>query len=239
MTPEPSPGGVHLRVEGGVGWITIERAPAHPEELSSLDAALDACRADRSVRVLVVRGSAPGALDGKGLGPRGDVARHGQDVLHGLATSGRPSLAVLEGTVTGCGLELALACHARIAASDATLGFPEARSGALPAMGGLARLPRLVGPGRALDLLLGGGCVSARRAELLGLVDEVAKPEAVAALARERALAWAAVPEAALRGVAEAVTWSADLAIDDALRLESGLDAHRSEAGGGHRGEEA
>ena len=144
--------------------------------LDSLGAAVARVAARDDVRVVVVRGAGgtfcAGADIADWVGTPGPVAaelsRLGRDVFAALAALPVPSLAVLEGSAIGGGLELALACDLRVAADDAVLGLPETRLGNLPSWGGLARLTALAGLGVTRQLLLGGELVSgARAAELL------------------------------------------------------------------------
>lgn len=105
------------------------------------------------------------------------------DAFGRVASLPMPTIAAIGGFALGGGLELALACTFRVAATGATLGLPEARLGILPGAGGTQRLPRLIGRTRALRLLLTGESVNAERAHRMGLVDEVADDPVVAALA--------------------------------------------------------
>lgn len=102
-------------------------------------------------------------------------------VFDGLETMEKPVLAAVEGTCVGGGLELALACDVRIAAPDATLGFPEHNIGLIPGLGGCSRLVHLVGPGRAKDLVFSKSLFDGERALDIGVVERVAEEPAVAA----------------------------------------------------------
>lgn len=102
-------------------------------------------------------------------------------VFDGLETLEKPVIAAIEGTCVGGGLELALACDVRVAAPDATLGFPEHTIGLLPGLGGCSRFVQLVGPGVAKDLIFRGALVEGSRAQELGFVEQVtADPEGAA-----------------------------------------------------------
>lgn len=96
-------------------------------------------------------------------------------VFSGLEELEKPVLAAIEGTCVGGGLELALACDVRIAAPDATLGFPEHNIGLIPGLGGCSRFVQLVGPGTALDLIYTGELIDGDRAKEIGLVERVAE----------------------------------------------------------------
>jgi len=159
------------------------------------------------------------------LDPRGaeDISRFGQRVLAALERSPKPVIAAINGYAFGGGCELALACHMRLASENAVLGLPEVSLGIIPGYGGTQRLPRLIGSGRALELMLSGGRVKADEAFRLGLVNRVV-PQAqlldqsiqlAEQILRNGPLAVAAVLEAVHRGL--------QLPLDDGLRLESGL----------------
>lgn len=119
-----------------------------------------------------------------------ELSRIGQSALRRVAECRVPVVAGIAGACLGGGLEIALSCHGRIASTDdkTKLGLPEVQLGILPGMGGTVRLPRLVGLSTALDLLLTGKQLSAKKALRVGLVDEVVPPDLVSRVARERAL---------------------------------------------------
>lgn len=102
------------------------------------------------------------------------TSRYGQDIFRLLETIGKPSVAAINGFALGAGLELAMCCTIRIASPNAKLGQPEVKLGIVPGYGATQRLPRLVGRGRALDLLLSGEPIDAAEAHRIGLVNAVA-----------------------------------------------------------------
>ena len=104
--------------------------------------------------------------------PNGPAA-HGQAVLDLIENLGKPVIAAINGFALGGGCETAMACTIRIAVERAKFGQPEVKLGLLPGGGGTQRLPRLVGKGRALQLILSGGMISAQEAYRIGLVNEV------------------------------------------------------------------
>ena len=111
------------------------------------------------------------------------VARRGQEVLGTIERTGKPVIAAIGGYALGGGLELALACHLRVASPKAKLGLPEVKLGVIPGYGGTQRLPRLIGRGRALRMILTGDPVGSEEALAAGLVDAVHE-DAVAGAAR-------------------------------------------------------
>ncbi|MDQ3746321.1 MAG: enoyl-CoA hydratase-related protein, partial [Acidobacteriota bacterium] len=137
-----------------------------------------------------------------------------------------PVIAAVNGLALGGGCELALACHLRVAASDAHFSLPETRLGAVPAYGGTRRLAHAVGRGRALAAMLAGEEIGADEALRLGLVNRVAAPERL--LDEAEALARAVIDTSAplaVRACLEAVTRGARLSFDEALKLEAELFA--------------
>ena len=151
-------------------------------------------------------------------------AERGQAVFDAIELCGTPVVAAVEGAAAGGGCELALACHLRVAATNARFSLPEARLGVVPAYGGTARLARAVGSGRALAAMLACDEINADEALRLGLVNRVVEPARLIdeAEALARAITEAAAP-LAVRACLEAVTRGARLPFDDALKLEAEL----------------
>ncbi len=187
----------------GIAWLVFD-APG--EKVNVLSAAvleelnrhLDDLAKRTDVRAVGIRSGKPGtfiagadvaeiaAIETTAAGV--DAARRGQEILDTFSHLGKPTLAAIDGPCLGGGLELALACHFRIAgnASATRLGLPEVKLGIIPGFGGTQRLPRLIGFTKALDLVLTGKTIDAARAERIGLVDE-AVPSAIL---KSRAEAW-------------------------------------------------
>lgn len=193
---------LRLESEGGIATLTLNR----PDALNAWNQAMrdemrDAVRAlteDDALRVLVITGAGRAFSAGedvrgmKGLsdlGTRGfrRVARAIHNVFDDIEAIEVPVIAALNGVAAGGGLELALSCDFRIAASGAKFGFPENNVGLIPGSGGCSRLVKLVGLARAKRLVMTGEMVSAERALELGLVEEVVAPGEL--MARARALA--------------------------------------------------
>jgi enoyl-CoA hydratase/carnithine racemase len=151
--------------------------------MEQLDAALDTLAADRDVRAVVVAGAGERAFcagsDVKEFeGLAGRVAQgkllYEKYVYRKLAELPVPTIAAIEGDALGGGLELALCCDLRVAGERARLGMPEVRLGVMPGSGGTQRLPAVVGPARAKELILVGELIDAQRSEQIGLVNQVA-----------------------------------------------------------------
>ena len=135
----------------------------------------------------------------------------------------QPMIAAIRGYALGGGLELALACDIRIAAEDAQLGLTEISLAIIPGGGGTQRLPRLVGRGKALEMILTGARIGAPEALRIGLVERVVPPGEVLAAAQELARALAARAPVALRYAKEAVVKGLELPLAEGLRLENDL----------------
>jgi enoyl-CoA hydratase len=178
----------NVRVEknGMVATVTLDR----PKVLNALNAAtfaelssvFDELEKDAAVRVVLLTGAGERAFaagadirelamaeDGAGKA----FALRGQAVFRKIETLSKPVIACVRGFALGGGCELAMACTLRIAGDDAKFGQPEVKLGVVPGYGGSQRLPRLVGRGAALKLLLTGAIIDAREALRIGLVDEV------------------------------------------------------------------
>jgi enoyl-CoA hydratase len=135
----------------------------------------------------------------------------------------KPTVAAINGYALGGGLEMALACDIRIAAEGAQLGLTEVRRGQIPGSGGTQRLPRLIGRGPAMELLLTGAMIDAEQAQRLGIVSRVVPRADLAATAEELARTIAARAPIAVRYVKEAVNKGMDLSLAQGLQLEADL----------------
>ncbi len=219
---------------GAVRQIALNR----PDKLNALNraaleallSAFDAAAADDAVRAVVLRGMGEkafvaGADIGEltALSPVQALAfsRLGQQLMLRIEHLGKPVIALLQGFALGGGLELAMACHLRIAGEKAKLGLPEIKLGLLPGFGGTQRLLRLVGRAAALELTLGGEPIDATRAERLGLVNRVVARDAlegeVSALAQRLANA---APHA-LRAILHSIIVGGECGLQQGLDYES------------------
>jgi enoyl-CoA hydratase len=152
-----------------------------------------------------------------------EISRLGQRVFDRLEQAPKPVIAAVNGYAFGGGCELALACHVRLAADHAVLGLPEVSLGIIPGYGGTQRLPRLVGSGRALELILTGRRVKADEAERIGLVNRVVPRAELLAEAEALALAMLKNGPLAVAAALEAVQRGLQLGLPDGQRVESGL----------------
>jgi enoyl-CoA hydratase len=184
-------------VQDGAALVTVNR----PEKLNPLDIdtinALEACfqdiAADTAVKAVILTGAGEkafvaGADINQLAGLTGIAGRdwglRGQQVFSKIQNLAKPVVAAINGYALGGGLELAMACHIRVASENAKLGQPEVKLGIVPGYGGTQRLPRLVGKGRALEMILTGDPVTAEEAYRIGLVNHVVPPQELLPTAR-------------------------------------------------------
>jgi enoyl-CoA hydratase/carnithine racemase len=146
-----------------------------------------------------------------------------QTAADAVAGISRPALAALNGDALGQGLELALACDLRIASDQARLGLPQISQGAIPLDGGTQRLPRLVGKGKALEMVLTGEIITAQEALEIGLVNKVVAPANLIFEVETMGKTIASKAPLALRYCKEAVNKGLDLTLEQGLRLEADL----------------
>ncbi|HKA34323.1 MAG TPA: enoyl-CoA hydratase-related protein [Candidatus Binatia bacterium] len=175
----------------GVAWLTFDRPQAlnalNPETLYELEAVLDRVKTDDAVKGLIITGAGDAFSAGADIRYLSrstpievrDFARLAVAVNHKIETLGKVVVAAINGYALGGGLELAEACMLRVAVRGAMLGHPEVRIGAVAGFGGTTRLPRLIGKGRAAELLLTGRLVTANEALSLGLVNQVVETDAL------------------------------------------------------------
>ena len=220
---------VRLEVEDGVGTIRLDRPPmnAIDEDLTRdlLAAALEAGRRD-DVRAVVLYGGervfAAGADIKMMAGMRPNEVRpmiQGlQETFNTVEDIPRVVVAAITGYALGGGCELAMCADLRVAAPDAKLGQPEISLGIIPGAGGTQRMPRLIGPARAKDLIYSGRMVGAEEARELGLVDEVADDPLKKA--REIAGRYASGPTVALRAAKASINWGGRTDLRTGLAIE-------------------
>jgi enoyl-CoA hydratase len=237
MTETPTPPFEFLRLEisDRIATVTIDRS----EKLNALNAQLIG-ELDRmftelgqrpQVGAIILTGAGRAFVAGADIAevaaaaetPEGlqATSRFGTDVFTRIERSGKPVIAAVNGFALGGGCELALACHMRIASTAARFGLPETKLGLIPGYGGTQRLPRLIGMGRALQLILTGEMVDGTAAAAIGLANAVHPPEALMDAARSVAKEVVKNGPLALAHAITAVTQGFDLPLDDALAVES------------------
>jgi len=185
-TAAPALENVLYEKKDGIAYVTLNR----PKVLNALSqrtwqdlrAAFEDARDDATVRGVILTGAGDKAfIAGADIGEIAHItavdaeqsSRYGQDVLTLIETLGKPVIAAVNGFALGGGCETAMACTIRVASEHARFGQPEVSLGIIPGGGGTQRLPRLVGKGRALQLILSGAMITAQEAYRIGLVNEV------------------------------------------------------------------
>jgi enoyl-CoA hydratase len=223
-------------VRDGIGFVTVNR-PAKRNALDArtideLDRVFSEHAEETAVRGVVLTGAGEKAFvagaDVEALARlSADEARalseHGQRVFDRTEWLGKPVVAAVNGFALGGGCELALACHVRVASESASFGTPEVSLGLICGYGGTQRLPRLVGKGRALELLLTGRRVDAGEALRIGLVNRVVGAAVLLAEAEALVRAMTANAPLALRATLEAVNGGLDRPLGEAQEGEAGL----------------
>ena len=221
-------------VADGIARITVNR----PDKLNALNGSVvrelgDAAgRVEREagIRGVIVTGAGGKAFvagaDISEIAEQGPVeglarAREGQRVFRRLERCGKPVVAAVNGFALGGGCELALACHLRVAAEHAKFGQPEVKLGIGPGYGGTVRLPRLVGRGRALELLLTGRMIDAAEAYRIGLVNQISPADRLLSECEVLLRSILENGPLAVRACLEAVDAGLGMTVDDALEFEA------------------
>ncbi|HSJ25511.1 MAG TPA: enoyl-CoA hydratase-related protein [Longimicrobiales bacterium] len=224
------------REDDGLAVITVNRPDKlnalNADTVKQLDAVVREVRDDDTIRAVILTGAGEKAFvagadiaELSKMGPIDgvQVSRAGQDTFRELERLPKPVIAAVNGFALGGGLELAMACHIRVASAKAKFGLPEVKLGIIPGYGGTVRLPRLVGRGRATELMLTGDMIDAAEAYRIGLVNRVEEPDALMGAARDMARKMAANGPVAIAMALEAVDRGMSTTLDDAQILESRL----------------
>lgn len=227
---------IAVTYDSHVAIVTVNR----PEKLNALNAimkeelrtAFNALKVNPGVDVVVLTGAGEKAfVAGTDIGELTeldavsgrDFALRGQSVFHGIEQLGKPVIAAVNGYALGGGCELALACHIRLASERAKFGQPEVNLGIIPGYGGTQRLSRVVGIGRAMEMILTGNQVDAAEALRIGLVSKVFAPAELMPRAIAMGQHIAGVGQVAIRAAVEAVLASGQLPLVDGLKKEAEL----------------
>jgi enoyl-CoA hydratase len=226
---------IRLEKRPPLAVVTLDRPKAlnalNAQTLGELESVIEDLAADTSVRVVLLAGAGDRAFaagaDIRELAaiPAGEgraFALRGQCVFRRIETLGKPVIACIQGFALGGGCELAMACTLRLAADDARLGQPEVKLGIIAGYGGTQRLPRLVGRGAALKMLLSGAMIDAAEALRIGLVDEVVPAADLMTRAEALARAIAANAPLAITETLRAVDEGLSLPLELALLREAG-----------------
>ena len=202
------------------------------ETLQELEQAFDALASDDAVRAVIVTGAGDKAfVAGADINELAEesattghlAAQRGQETFRKIEALGKPVVAAINGFALGGGLELALACHLRVASENAKLGLPEVTLGVIPGYGGSQRLARLVGRGRALELILTGAHIDASEAHRIGLVNRVVPKTELLSETEKLVRKIIANGPLALRHALIAVDQGLDVAQEQGMLLEATL----------------
>jgi enoyl-CoA hydratase/carnithine racemase len=225
-----------LEKKNSIAYVTINRPKVlNALSLATMDelgAAFDEIKSDPAVRVAILNGAGEKAFvagaDISELAKQEPVsgkefAHRGQAVLNQIENLGKPVIACINGFALGGGCELALACTMRLASDNAKLGQPEVKLGILPGYGGSQRLPRLVGKGLAMQIILAGEMITAQEAHRIGLVNEVTT--AAELIPRAEAIAAKIIANAplAVQYSIEAINKGTEMPLAEGLYLEATL----------------
>jgi len=227
---------IRIERDGDVGLLFVDRQEKlnalNPEVVEELGQAFSSLVEDDDIGGIVVTGAGEKAfVAGADIGVLAEmdplsgeeVSRQGQEIFRAIERSPKPVVAAVGGYALGGGCELALACHLRVASENAVFGLPEVGLGIIPGYGGTVRLTRLVGLGRALELILTGEKIGAQEAEVMGLVNAVVPREELLEKAKKLTGAIAANGPVAVRMALASVYRALDTGTEEALAFEASL----------------
>ena len=219
----------------GIARITINRPDKlnalNGQVIAELDDAAGRVERESAIRAVLLTGAGTKAFvagaDISEIGSQGAMdgqarALAGQRMMRRLERCGKPVVAAVNGFALGGGCELAMACHLRVASETARFGQPEVKLGIGPGYGGTVRLPRLVGRGRALELLLTGAMIDAQEAWRIGLVNRVVPADRLLHESEQLLRTILENGPLAVHACLELVDAGLEMTVDEALRLEAG-----------------
>lgn len=227
---------VRTEIRDGILILSVDR----PKVLNALNAqtveeihrVFSEARTDDQVRAVIVTGGGEKAfVAGADIGELAqknpitgkETSERGQLVLSRIERFPKPVIAAINGFALGGGCELALACHIRIASEKAQIGLPEVTLGIIPGYGGTQRMVRLLGKGKALELVCTGDRISAAEAERIGLVNKVVAADQLMPAAEEMARKIASRSPVAVRAAIEAINVGSDMSFEEGQFLEATL----------------
>jgi len=224
---------VQLKKEPPLGWIYLNR----PDKLNAINEqlmkdlrqAVDELVADDQIRVIIITGLGKAFCAGADISQfktlngltAWEFAKKGRELMDYIENLPKPTIAMINGYALGGGLELAMACDIRIAAEEAQVGLPEITLGIYPGFGGTQRLIRLIGKGKAMEMMMTGDRIPAREAERLGLVNKVVPLTELEKETRNFAIKLAEKPPVALKLVKLLVNQGLDIPILAGVNMES------------------
>jgi enoyl-CoA hydratase len=228
-----------FKKEAQIGFVTVNRPEVYNalnhELLTELGEVISQIRKDSDVGAVILTGAGDKAfVSGADINELSamnssisgfDTSREHQSVLDQLEKLGKPSIAAINGFCLGGGLELAMACTLRIASEKAKLGLPELGLGIIPGYGGTQRLTRLVGRGKAAEMILTAKPIDAQEAFRVGLVNRVVPSGEVILRAKELAESILKNGSTAIRLTMDLIVRGMDMSLDNSLAFESALSA--------------
>jgi len=225
-----------FELEQGIATITLNRPNVlnalNQALLEELSACLDRVEHEAEIRAVVLTGAGEKAfVAGADIGELSKLdaaqgqalAERGQQLFRRLENLGKPVLAAVNGFALGGGCELALACSFRLCSNNASFGLPEVSLGLIPGYGGTQRLPRLVGKGLAMEMILSGERIDSARALACGLVNHVCSPAELLPTARALAARILTRSPFAVRQAMRAIHSGLDMSLDQGLAVEANL----------------
>ena len=227
-----------LERKNAIAYVTVNRPKVlnalNMATMEELRAAFHDIKNDPAVRVVILTGAGEKAfIAGADIGELAEqdavsgkeYTHRGQNVLNLIENLGKPVIACINGFALGGGCEIAMACTMRLASENAKLGQPEVKLGIIPGYGGTQRLPRLVGKGIAMQMVLAGEMIAAQEAHRIGLVNEVVPPAEL--IPRAQAIAAKIIANAplAVQYAMEAVNKGMEMTLNEGLYLEALLFA--------------
>ncbi len=220
----------------GITLVTVNRPKAlnclNWKTLGELENALKRAQKDRHTKVVMITGTGEKAfIAGADINELAlvnpttgrKIAQKGQAIFSFVENLGKPIIAVINGYCLGGGLELALACTMRIASTNAQIGLPEIGLGIIPGNGGTQRLSKLIGKGRALEMILSAESIDAKEAYRIGLVNKIFPKGSLLGEAKRFAQRFARKSALALRLAIQVVNQGSDLPLEKGLKLEASL----------------
>jgi 3-hydroxypropionyl-coenzyme A dehydratase len=224
---------IQVKLEPPIAWVYLNRPDRlnaiNEKMIDELRQALTDLENNQDVRVIVITGTGKAFCAGADITQFTQLngytawrfAKKGRGLMDFIESLSKPTIAMINGYALGGGLEIALACDIRIAAEEAQLGLPEINLGIYPGFGGTQRLVRVVGKGRAMELMLTGDRIPAKEAERIGLVNKVVPLAELEKATRELAMKLAKKPPVSIAIIKLMVNKGAEAAQDIGLEMES------------------
>jgi enoyl-CoA hydratase len=220
----------------GILVLTVDRPKVlnalNAQTMEEIDSVFKSARSDQAVKaVIVIGGGEKAFVAGADIGELAqktpitgkETSERGQEILSFIERFPKPVIAAINGFALGGGCELALACHIRIASDTAQIGLPEVTLGIIPGYGGTQRMARLLGKGKALELICTGERINAEEAERIGLVNKVVPPDQLMGTAEAMARKIMSRGPLAVRAAIEAVMSGSEMPFEEGQFLEATL----------------